>query len=333
MSDQRLREAERRFAETHAPGEEAALVAERLRAGLIDPERVALAAELGSAAASQVSGVAPARLQSPRELARWGERAARYGLEASARLVLADMHRLLAGCAREHELLARQDGAGAPLPDTEPGETRAGWLRTGRSWADLLEAWILGRGPREREGLLGCAPELSRASDETGLGLFLFRDLVSAARHTLERVNTETALTVWSYGPHERGPHYRWPGEPQASVWAAPAREVIPWALGHRDPLRVRVEELRVASPCPADWDAMRGDERARDCPRCQLTVWDLGGMTWSEARALVARREGRLCVRLYRRADGTLLTRDCPDWVRSRPDVEVLMGDLFGDV
>jgi len=35
--------------------------------------------------------------------------------------------------------------------------------------------------------------------------------------------------------------------------------------------------------------------------------------MTKDEIRALLARTEGRICGRLYRRADGTLMTSDCP--------------------
>jgi hypothetical protein len=34
--------------------------------------------------------------------------------------------------------------------------------------------------------------------------------------------------------------------------------------------------------------------------------------MTRAEAEALVAEKEGRLCVRFYRRPDGTMLTRNC---------------------
>ncbi|HEU4403884.1 MAG TPA: hypothetical protein VFS43_01115 [Polyangiaceae bacterium] len=74
------------------------------------------------------------------------------------------------------------------------------------------------------------------------------------------------------------------------------------------------LESVRVASPCPADWDAMAGDEKVRFCPGCQKNVYNLSGMTREEATALVRDREGDICVRLYRRHDGTVLTSDCPD-------------------
>jgi hypothetical protein len=41
--------------------------------------------------------------------------------------------------------------------------------------------------------------------------------------------------------------------------------------------------------------------------------------MTRYAAETLVAEREGRLCVRFYRRADGTVITRDCENaWRRA---------------
>ena len=73
------------------------------------------------------------------------------------------------------------------------------------------------------------------------------------------------------------------------------------------------LDGVRVAAPCRADWEKMVGDERMRYCDSCSLHVYNLSGMTRREAEALVASTEGRLCVRFYRRADGTILTRNCP--------------------
>ncbi len=78
------------------------------------------------------------------------------------------------------------------------------------------------------------------------------------------------------------------------------------------------LEGVRVAAPCPADWDRMVGDERARFCDRCSLHVYNLSGMTRREAEALVTNAEGRLCVRYYSRPDGTILTQDCPVGLRA---------------
>jgi hypothetical protein len=78
------------------------------------------------------------------------------------------------------------------------------------------------------------------------------------------------------------------------------------------------LEGVRVAAPCPADWERMVGDERMRYCGQCSLHVYNLSGMTKSEAEGLVANAEGRLCVRYYRRADGSILTRNCPVGLRA---------------
>jgi hypothetical protein len=57
----------------------------------------------------------------------------------------------------------------------------------------------------------------------------------------------------------------------------------------------------------------MEGDERVRFCRLCDQHVYNIASLTRAEAESLFARTEGRLCARLYRRADGTVLTSDCP--------------------
>src|SRR6266536_2349642 len=55
-----------------------------------------------------------------------------------------------------------------------------------------------------------------------------------------------------------------------------------------------------------------------RFCGQCNLNVYTLSGMTKDEAESLIARNEGRLCVRFYRRSDGSIITRDCPVGLRA---------------
>jgi hypothetical protein len=76
--------------------------------------------------------------------------------------------------------------------------------------------------------------------------------------------------------------------------------------------------KLRIAVPCPASWEGMAGDERVRNCSLCSLNVYNFAEMTRGEVRELLVRTEGRVCARLYRRADGTVLTRDCPTGLRA---------------
>ncbi|MEP6848793.1 MAG: hypothetical protein ABI999_08040 [Acidobacteriota bacterium] len=74
------------------------------------------------------------------------------------------------------------------------------------------------------------------------------------------------------------------------------------------------LDNIRVASPCPADWNQMFGNDRKRFCGQCKLNVYNLSDMTRAEAEALLLNSEGRrLCVRYYQRADGTVLTQNCP--------------------
>ncbi|HZN32467.1 MAG TPA: hypothetical protein VFB80_01565 [Pirellulaceae bacterium] len=74
---------------------------------------------------------------------------------------------------------------------------------------------------------------------------------------------------------------------------------------------------IQIASPCHVSWDEMTGDERTRFCRHCKLHVYNISEMDRAEAEGFIASREGRACVRLFQRADGTVLTRDCPVGVR----------------
>jgi hypothetical protein len=79
------------------------------------------------------------------------------------------------------------------------------------------------------------------------------------------------------------------------------------------------LETLRVATPCHASWDDMTGTGRVRFCHLCQKKVYNLSAMTRGEGERLLAKSEGNMCVRMYRRQDGTVMTTDCPVGVRRR--------------
>jgi hypothetical protein len=79
------------------------------------------------------------------------------------------------------------------------------------------------------------------------------------------------------------------------------------------------LENIHVAAPCSADWDKMTGDARARHCESCDKNVYNLSSMTRAEAEALLIAKEGKLCVRYYQRADGTIITADCPVGTKRR--------------
>ncbi len=77
--------------------------------------------------------------------------------------------------------------------------------------------------------------------------------------------------------------------------------------------------KVQIATPCPADWNKMVGDDKVRFCSQCNLNVYNLSAMTEPEVLKILERREGRLCAHIYQRADGTILTQDCPAGVRAR--------------
>jgi len=76
---------------------------------------------------------------------------------------------------------------------------------------------------------------------------------------------------------------------------------------------KFNVNNLRIASPCSVGWESMGGNERVRLCHSCHLNIYNTAEMTSNEVETLIKNREGRLCIRLYKRADGTILTKDCP--------------------
>jgi hypothetical protein len=78
------------------------------------------------------------------------------------------------------------------------------------------------------------------------------------------------------------------------------------------------IDNIRIASPCTADWEQMKGDDHVRHCDACNLNVYNLATFTEVEIRALVANRKGRLCGRIYQRRDGTVLTQNCPVGMRA---------------
>ena len=76
------------------------------------------------------------------------------------------------------------------------------------------------------------------------------------------------------------------------------------------------LDNLGVASPCHEKWDDMVGDDTSRFCLKCEKNVYDLSSMTKEAAESLIAAKEGSLCARFYRRADGTVITADCPEGI-----------------
>ncbi|MCE3607064.1 hypothetical protein LXA47_26190 [Massilia sp. P8910] len=81
----------------------------------------------------------------------------------------------------------------------------------------------------------------------------------------------------------------------------------------------ITLQRIEIASPCTASWDKMKGDDRVRHCNDCNKSVFNLSAMPATQAAALMAEdSRGELCVRFYRRQDGTVMSGDCGDSPRA---------------
>ena len=77
-----------------------------------------------------------------------------------------------------------------------------------------------------------------------------------------------------------------------------------------------------IAAPCPIRWEQMDAVEDSdadtkRFCNQCSLNVFNVSNMTRVEAEKFLNEQSGPVCLGLYRRPDGTLITKDCPYGVK----------------
>jgi hypothetical protein len=78
---------------------------------------------------------------------------------------------------------------------------------------------------------------------------------------------------------------------------------------------------LQLSSACPLAWSGMAERSTGRFCSRCERTVHDTTAMSRSELTELLESHSGRrLCVRICRLLDGSLVTNDHPMAPRRRP-------------
>ena len=75
-------------------------------------------------------------------------------------------------------------------------------------------------------------------------------------------------------------------------------------------------DRMIIPAPCDADWDSMTGNDQVRFCEHCKLHVTNLSSLTRQDAIRLVARSQGRLCVRFVQRPNGRVLTKQMPEKV-----------------
>lgn len=77
------------------------------------------------------------------------------------------------------------------------------------------------------------------------------------------------------------------------------------------------LDRLYIAAPCNVDWNSMTGDERIRFCGLCKKNVYNISEMTRNDAASFIRESEGKACIRMYKRKDGTVITDNCPVGLR----------------
>ena len=72
------------------------------------------------------------------------------------------------------------------------------------------------------------------------------------------------------------------------------------------------VDRIEIPLPCHVPWADMTGDDRVRFCGDCRQSVYNVAMFTRAEATRLLNDSSGRVCLRIFRRPDGTVVTDDC---------------------
>ena len=85
-------------------------------------------------------------------------------------------------------------------------------------------------------------------------------------------------------------------------------RHSLPVISNDRDVL----DRIEIPLPCHVPWANMTGDDRVRFCGDCRQNVYNVAMFTRAEATRLLNDSSGRVCLRIFRRPDGTIITDDC---------------------
>lgn len=231
-TDERLRRGAREAARSGAEADHARLLIERVRAGLLSEERLALAAALGHPLACSALGRAPRPADDlPAALARLD-----LGAEARARVALAASR------------LAQKESPSRPGPSDELPRVQARvteWVRSGGRTALPVE-------PRRflvNVSFSRGVPAAYRTCylDGENLPRHLARAVRDAAGAQDDMLRALNGARRWATGEvaalaRSRGDWTEWWSEagPAAARVVAEAlrREVAPWAAGEADPLQ-----------------------------------------------------------------------------------------------
>ena len=91
------------------------------------------------------------------------------------------------------------------------------------------------------------------------------------------------------------------------------------------------LDQIKIDSPCTADWDAMIGNDRVRFCSHCSLSVHHLDRITRKQALRLITRSRGRLCLRYLAGPDGRPATKSSSPLYRIMRSTSRMAAGAFG--
>lgn len=318
MSDRRIQELEREYRAGHEPHVGGQLLRLREQAGLLPPRAIEVLLLLQAPAAVALHPATARRIDTWPALGELLTGIRALSPEGCARATLAVQRRALSRfVAHAQDRLAR-----ATAEEVEGWRERLTVLSNyGATVLDEVRAWIQETScalPLELSvpGHRPNAHRLVEGDPEGSLASLLY--LVTLDEFD-PRARPDTSPS--------RGWERRLVEDPRfASVrpWTAGMvgdfvhtlnADLGPWAAGSSDPLAsgpVDLEQALIASPCSVSWESMQGNDRVRTCSGCSRTVFDLSALTRDDAQDLLSREGERICVRLFRRADGRVQTQDC---------------------
>jgi len=229
VSDADLRDLERRFRETSSVEDEAAWLLERVRLGDLPNERLELAAFLGGVAALELTD-----RRGPRKPVRaWAETLLRWGREAGVRAVLQPTHAFLANWEEE-------SGLDCP-PEVERVLVAAeNWTLNPGEARRKRAARVSGKLSNRIHKAIRTGSFVTRSSHSLGLAqqaLVSCVDVLGAGTADQVEAHLRRAMRTLYWGESEGLGLFA-----KVSVDALLRQELVPWALGYRDPVRERVE-------------------------------------------------------------------------------------------
>lgn len=74
---------------------------------------------------------------------------------------------------------------------------------------------------------------------------------------------------------------------------------------------------IEIPKPCEVPWASMKGNDRVRFCGQCSKNVYNISALSEKQAMKLLIDNEGKVCISMLKRADGTIVSDNCPPILR----------------